>query len=299
MTIRHLAYLTANDDRSYVKDLINFKNMCRYNPGVEHIYLVVAVSAVRPFDDRDVTYINRLVSIFSDCPWLTIKKVILKGNVGRDFSSAHVCLKEMEKYASDNDVVMVKNRSGYGPLSAGWFEVYEKLFAPGSNIGLVGSTINLSGHPKASTDGITTHVQTYVYVSMWQHFAEIVDCFPAINCVDRVNLIAEGEIGLSGLFLERGLALTCLVWPGRIFTREHPSDMSLPQTDIKKYPGKKIPIRYKYKSYGRWHLITKIAWSLPRETKRRAPTGNGATITYSDSFGDVGIAIKRSLPEWC
>lgn len=299
MAIKYLAYLTANDDRSYVKDLINFRNMCRYNPGVEHIYLVVAVSAVRPFDDLDIMYINRLVSIFSACPWLTLNKVILKGNIGRDFSSAHVCLKEIEKYASDNDVVMVKNRSGYGPLSAGWFEVYEKLFVPGNNIGLVGSTINFSGHPKASTDGITTHVQTYVYVSIWKYFAEIVDNFPAISCVDRLNLIAEGEIGLSRLFLDRGLTLTCLAWPGQAFTREHPTDMSLPQTDIKKHPGKKIPIRYKFKSYGRWHLITKIVWSLLGKAKRGVPTGNDITITYSDSFGDVGIDITQSLPEWC
>lgn len=298
MSIKFLAYLTANDDRFYIKDLLNFTNMCKYNPGVEHMEVFVAISAVRPFDSRDVTYIKQLVSIFSNCPWVTLKKVILKGNVGRDFSSAYVCLKEIGKNASDNDVVMVKNRSGYGPLYTGWFGAYEKLLSSDSVIGLVGSTINFSNHPKAKYYGVSTHVQTYVYMSVWKHLAAMADIFPAVSCVDRVDLIVEGEIGLSRMFLNKGLALACLAWPDELFTRERLTNPLLPQADIKR-KVKNVPIRYKFKSYGRWQVISKGLWVFSEKIKQGTKGEHDMLITYSTQYGDVGSNIKQLFPEWC
>jgi len=255
----YIAYLTANNDSSYTKDMLNFTNMAKFNPGVEHIDLFIAISAVRPFTDSDIKKIKQLAYIFKDCRWISLKKVILKGNIGRDFSSAYVCLNDIAKHASGQDIVMVKNRSGYGPLCPDWFKTYVDLLRSNAVIGLVGSTINFSGHPKKESPEITTHVQTYVYMSYWKYFHEIIDMFPAINCTDRINLIVEGELGLSRMFLEKNLALSCLAWPEQVFTLLRPNAPLLPQDDIKK-TVRNLPIRYKYYSYGRWSLYSKIRW---------------------------------------
>lgn len=295
MSAKYIAYLTANDDGAYTKDFINFMNMCIYHPGVEHINLFVAISAVRPFDDKDSQTITRLLSIFDGCSWITVKGVVLKGNGGRDFSSAYVCLKSIASYASNDDVVMVKNRSGYGPLAAGWFDEYEKCLLSDSRIGLVGSTINFSGHPKVQSAGITTHVQTYVYVSFWKYFAQVVDVFPAIKCTNRLNLIDEGEIGLSRMFLDKGLALACLAWPGELFTRERPTSSLLPQADIKR-KVKNVPIRYKFKSYGRWRFLCVTWWGYWLKSRSNVPSNKDLPIVYSSRFGDVGPAVTTIFP---
>lgn len=234
MSKSFMAYLTANDDSSYTKDMLNFTNMAKFNPGVEHIDLFIAISAVRPFTDSDTRKIRRLANILKDCTWISVKKIILKGNIGRDFSSAYVCLNEIAKHASGQDIVMVKNRSGYGPLCSDWFKAYSDLLRSHAEIGLVGSTINFSGHPEKKSYGMQTHVQTYAYMGYWKHFNEILDTFPAIKCTNRTNLIVEGELGLSTHFLKRGLSLACLAWPNQLFNLSHLTDPTLPQHDIKR-----------------------------------------------------------------
>lgn len=261
MTSNFIAYLTANDDSSYTKDMLNFTNMAKFNPGVEHIDLFIAISEVRPFTDSDIIKVQHLARILKNCEWISVKSIILKANTGRDFSSAHVCLNEIAKHATDQDIVMVKNRSGYGPLCPDWFKAYSELLHSHPETGLVGSTINFSGHPKKKSYGIKTHVQTYVYMSYWKYFNEILDTFPAIKCTDRTNLIVEGELGLSTLFLKRGLSLACLAWPNHLFSLSRLTDSSLPQNDIK-HKVKSIPIRYKYDAYGRWCILAKIKWYL-------------------------------------
>ncbi|MDD2540539.1 MAG: hypothetical protein PHH28_05770 [Desulfuromonadaceae bacterium] len=286
MASNFVAYLTANDDSSYIKDILNFYNMARFHPGVEHINLFIAISAVKPITASDMKKLKGLILIVENCKWITVVKVILKGNVGRDFSSAYICLKEIAQLATYNDLVMVKNRSGYGPLTHNWFQSYLKQLSSNSKIGLVGSTINLNGHPKAKLEFNNTHVQTYVYMSYWQHFASIIDIFPAVQCTDRLKLIIEGEIGLSRIFMERNLALSCLAWPDHIFTLQNIKDPHLPQTDIKsKVRG--IPIRYKYKSYGRGLLFIRIKYLfLMFSAIRKSPD---VTFELSDSFGNLCI----------
>lgn len=283
MSKNYLAYLTANDDSSFIKDMLNFMNMAKFNPGVDQIELFIAVSAVRPFTDADNKKIRQLVSIFKECRWIDVKKVILKGNIGRDFSSAYVCLDEISKTADGQDMVMVKNRSGYGPLCNNWFEAYAAQLRNNSETGLVGSTINFSGHPKKNQHSINTHVQTYVYMSYWKHFSAILDVFPATRCTDRLNLIVEGEIGLSRLFMEKGLALSCLAWPEQSFTLTHQNEPQLPQGDIKR-KVRDVPIRYKYRAYGRWSLFAKTRWLFTTQLFKNMTSSTDVSLEYIDSF---------------
>lgn len=283
MSKSFMAYLTANDDSSYTKDMLNFTNMAKFNPGVEHIDLFIAISAVRPFTDSDTRKIRRLANILKDCTWISVKKIILKGNIGRDFSSAYVCLNEIAKHASGQDIVMVKNRSGYGPLCSDWFKAYSDLLRSHAEIGLVGSTINFSGHPEKKSYGMQTHVQTYAYMGYWKHFNEILDTFPAIKCTNRTNLIVEGELGLSTHFLKRGLSLACLAWPNQLFNLSHLTDPTLPQHDIKR-KVKNIPIRYKYNAYGRWCILAKIRWYLLIWCAQSKNEGSEVPVKQIDSI---------------
>lgn len=283
MSKNHLAYLTANDDGSYIKDMLNFKNMAMFNPGVDQIDLYIAVSAVKPFTDADTRKIGHLINIFKNCRWVRVQKVILKGNIGRDFSSAYVCLKEISKTADCLDIVMVKNRSGYGPLCNNWFEAYATQLRSNIEIGLVGSTINFSGHPKRNQHSINTHVQTYVYMSYWKYFSAILNVFPAIRCTDRLNLIVEGEIGLSRMFMENGLALSCLAWPDQTFTLTCPNAPQLSQVDIKR-KVKNIPIRYKYRAYGRWCLFLKMRWFFNNRFSQDKISLADTSLEYVNSF---------------
>lgn len=283
MAKHYLAYLTANDDGSYIKDMLNFTNMARFSPGVDHINLVIAISAVRPFTDSDMKRIKDLLQLFENCSWISVSKVILKGNVGRDFSSAYVCLKEIAKTAAGRDVVMVKNRSGYGPLCPGWYDAYASLLGSREDLGLVGSTINFHGHPKKNQSGINTHVQTYVYMSYWKYFSEILDNFPAIRCTDRLELIVEGEIGLSRMFMDRNLALSCLAWPDHSFTLAHPTNPQLPAGDIKR-KVRNVPVRYKFRAYGRWCLYLKIKWFFKINFLHNKNINEDALLEHIDSF---------------
>ena len=61
-------------------------------------------------------------------------EVILKGNIGRDFSSVYCALNYLKNYLYPNpdDIVLIRNRSAYGAFKNGWFSDY----------------INVLNHPK-------------------------------------------------------------------------------------------------------------------------------------------------------
>jgi hypothetical protein len=259
----YLAYLTANDSQRYQADFLHFRHMTRLHPGVARIAVYIAVSAVRPFSAIDRAALDALVQMADACPWLELRRVVWKGNVGRDFSSAEACLRAIGEDARPSDFVMVRNRSAYGPSRAGWYGAYVDQYARFASTGLVGSTINFSGHPKKPTQAPTTHVQTYAYLSQWRHFEPLAAAYPAARCVDRTELIDAGEIGLSRALLAQGLGLSCLQWPNELFTASRPTAPHLPQQDIKKH-AREVPLRYKYRAYLRHprDLRAQLGWAV-------------------------------------
>jgi hypothetical protein len=244
----YLAYLTANDDPTYKADYFNFLNMAQHHPGVSHIHIYIAVSEVNELSPCDRKKISQIAEILDCCEWLTVQKILFKSNVGRDFSSAESCLGEISKVAGQSDWVMVKNRSGYGPNAKSWYYSYIQQYQKLSSGGLVGSTINFAGHPAKPAPGKTTHIQTYIYLGELKVLAPLIGNYPAAKCVDRVELIVKGEIGLSQYILNQGMQLTCLHWPNSIFSSDFSVDRALPQHDIKSKVTD-VPIRYKYSGY--------------------------------------------------
>jgi hypothetical protein len=283
----YLAYLTANDSKLYVADFLNFRHMVRFGPGVPKLLVYVAVSAVHPFGDCDHAALEGLVQLTRDCSWLEVRRVMLKGNVGRDFSSAEACLQAIAEDARPDDFVMVRNRSAHGPLRDGWYREYVEQFGRFANTGLVGSTINFRCH--LPLEGLATHVQTYVYLSQWKHLQPLAAAYPAASCTDRRDVITKGEAGLSQSFLERGLGLSCLHWPWEQFTRERPNADYLPQDDIKQ-TARNLPLRYKYPQYfwSKQDLPAQLAWCWRLRTgKRDSRTSQSSTPIVLDRYGAV------------
>jgi hypothetical protein len=283
----YLAYLTANDSKLYVADFLNFRHMARFQPGVPRLLVYVAVSAVRPFSAGDHAALEALVQLTQDCSWLEVRRVLLKGNVGRDFSSAEACLQAIAEDARPDDYVMVRNRSAFGPLRDGWYREYVDQLARFSNTGLVGSTISLRCH--LPLEGVPTHVQTYAYLSQWKHLQPLAASYPAAGCVERSDVITKGEIGLSQSFLARGLGLSCLHWPWEQFTSERPAADYLPHEDIKR-TARNLPLRYKYREYfwSKQDLPAQLAWCWRLRTgKRAARTSQITTPIVLDRYGAV------------
>ncbi len=243
-----LGYLTANDDPTFLIDYLNIKNMIRYHPGVLSISVCIAISSVRDLDKNDRKKIDRMKRLMMKCNHISGVHILVKDNIGRDFSSAESCLNYFSGDINDGDYVMIKNRSGYGPLSDNWYTAYVDQNKKLPDGGLTGSTINQNGHPQRLQNGVPTHVQTYVYLSQWVHFKILKNNFPGSVAMDRLDVIAEGEIGLSHSFLKRGLQINCLHWSEHIFDSDRIFYKELPSFDVKK-TVKKLPIHYKYRHY--------------------------------------------------
>jgi hypothetical protein len=268
-------YLTANDDRSYVVDMLHFHHMARHAPGVRTIEVVIVVSAVKEFSAADRRAIDWLVADASSCPWLKFRTVIWKGNVGRDFSSAAAGLRALAGELAPTDFVMVRNRSGYGPFEAGWYQRFIDQYRRHPGTALTGSTLCLRGHPKLPSEGPCAHVQTYVYLSQWQQLRTVSGNFPGARAPDRLQTIVAGEIGLSRRFLQAGARISCLHWPEQAFDLEQVAATPLPRADFKS-EDLGVPIRYKYPAYRRRlsELGLRARWWLRQvratETEARA-----------------------------
>ncbi|WP_420317634.1 hypothetical protein [Ekhidna sp.] len=226
-----LGYLTANDSDFRV-DLANLYLMTKKHPGVHKIEMYIVVSEL---DSHKTNHnaLNQMSSLVAGCKWLSLNKIMIKGNIGRDFSSAQLFLSEIENDAKDHDMVMIRNRSAYGPFKKNWYSSYLKLIDSNPHIGLVGTTINFTGSLDRSYLHAVTHVQTYQYLCKWETISDFVTKFPGQNATERLEIIDEGEIGLSYGIMKKGLSIACLNWPNHTFSLENPADENLPKGDIK------------------------------------------------------------------
>jgi hypothetical protein len=268
-----LLYLTANDERSFVVDMLHFHRMARLDPGVPLVEVVIVISRASEVTDADQRSVEWLLADCADCPWLAIRSVIWKDNVGRDFSSAAAGLAALGGDLEPDDFIMVRNRSGYGPFVKGWYRKYVDQYCRHPGTALTGSTICLRGHPKLESDPPWAHVQTYVYLSQWRHLQALAGDFPGSGCSDRTQTIVAGEIGLSRHFLMRGARISSLHWPDLAFDTLAATITTLPRIDFKSH-DLGLPIRYKYPAYlrGVAQAGLRTRWWWRRVFASRAPS---------------------------
>lgn len=227
-----LIYATAND-QNFLNDFSNFHQMAKYHPGIPVIDVYIAVSEVVKLNSQNQKALHVISNIISKCNWVRLNKIFIKGNIGRDFSSTQLCLEAISDRAKKEDLIMVRNRSAYGPFCTNWFIKYANLFNSSKEIGLVGNTINISGFKDRKYDNVVSHVQTYLYMSNWNLFSKILNDFPGLNETEEIGIIDNGEIALSQRIMKSGHSLLCLYWPSQVFNLNKSIDPQLPKRDIK------------------------------------------------------------------
>lgn len=230
----YLIYATANEG-SFLADIQNIAQMASFDPGVGLVRLYIVVSDVGRKKENSATQFASIANYLIDlCPWLELRAIIKKGNIGRDFSSVKVGIDEIKKEASNSDYILIRNRSSVGPLCKNWYVSYKNLFNSEPKIGLVGNSVNLAHHPSIQRNKLAPHVQTYVYFSSFKVLDFYRKGFPGITENDRLDVINFGEIELSRLIMDQGFIIKCLNWPDKKFGNNIPLDPLLPLNDIKK-----------------------------------------------------------------
>ena len=220
-----LVYVTANDS-PLDKDYINLFLSRKFFPGVTPVQLYIVVGSVRKFSRFHRWMLRRIISMLESGRHIQCKMAILKNNAGRDFGSVAQALKALTNEAQPEDYILVRNRSTWGPLTDGWYKRYIDLLDSSDQLGLVGSTINLSDHPWRKRTYNTAHVQTYVYASQWKYLSTLLPGFPGREAANHVEAILQGEIELSQEILKRGWNIAAFNYDGLQITYNNQNDFS-------------------------------------------------------------------------
>lgn len=225
-------YATANDRSLYLRDINNLMRIREYPSGVKHIQLFIAISKVRNIDLFDRFFVKMVHKIFHEHPLVELTEVYFKDNIGRDFGSFQSLFQKVKETAHPDDYILFQNRSGYGPFRENWYRGFAEQFEKFDSIALCGSTINFMDNPERSMNSDLPHVQTYSFMTGVYFMDMLKDGFTGSDKTERLDIILNGEIGLSQFFLERDFKITCIEWPDeKISAGSEP----FVQSDIKEY----------------------------------------------------------------
>lgn len=216
-------------------------NMFRYEPGVIHIHLYIAISEVKKFTFLQKWIITSILKAAHQCKWMTCEAVILKPNMGRDFSSLRQCLLVLQGKASAGDYILVRNRSSRGPFMSEWYKKYIDQLQSHENTGMVGSTINLNDHYARGLSENASHIQSYVFLSQWKYLSSLLPDFPGLQAKSHVDAVISGEIELSQRILRSGARISSLQKPDMILDIHSQND----PVQLTYHPGidfQKLPI---------------------------------------------------------
>lgn len=211
-----LIYLTANDMFSLSVDYLNIKNLIQYKAFEKKfeknsetkitIKLILVMSLVKKLNFLQRKELYKLIDLIQQNSHIfDLQQVILKGNVGRDFSSVYCALNYLKDYLYPNpdDIVLIRNRSAYGAFKNGWFSDYiNVLNHPKNNdVAIVGNTINI--YAREQNKKICPHIQTYLYAAKWRDLDLLLakNIFPGLKAKSNHEAIKYGELKLSEIFL--------------------------------------------------------------------------------------------------
>ncbi|GGF27837.1 hypothetical protein [Echinicola rosea] len=222
-------YATANDNRLFIKDILNLVRLRHTDPGVPKVNLYIAISKVKAIGFMDRLFVNTIKKMFSDHPTIVLHDICFKENKGRDFSSYAVLYRKIKQLVRAEDFIFFQNRSGFGPFENNWLKAFVTQFHRYPYVALCGSTINFKDH-HCRSNSLVPHVQTYAFITQQKFLTMFGDAFPAEREEERLQIILKGEIGLSQFFLQKGYHVTCMEWPEKSLSATCPA---LSETDIK------------------------------------------------------------------
>jgi hypothetical protein len=288
---RHfLAYATANESWRFSWDAVNFRHLARFDPGVERVEIVIAISQAREIVDR--LALAELCRIAERNPRLAVRAVLFKPNPGRDFSSWRRALARMAAEAQPDDYVLCLNRSAYGPLGDGWFSRFVEQLERSPGAVLCGNSINFEGYGKRPAPE-HTHVQTYAFLGtlgvLERHLARL----SGLQARTREEAIVHGELELGRNVLAEGSGITSLAWPRHVFTAAAPYDAALPQRNIS-FELTETPFRH-WRRRDYWRArnpLGRLAWAWRVRRPRR-----DAWAQWAACLDDLyGMSLEEHTP---
>jgi len=251
-------YATANESSLYIKDIQNLTQIKNVYSGYNKVVLFVAISEVKKINGYDSSFVKMVKKMFHEHASIELKEIYFKSNIGRDFSSFQSLFNKVIPIANANDFVFFQNRSGFGPFQQNWYTQYVKQFEKFDSIAICGTTINFKDHPKRSANINLPHVQTFSFLTKVFYFEMFKDDFPGSKETKKMEIICNGEIGLSQFFLEKNYKITCIEWPDEEISNQSSPIITL---DVKRRVTQKH--YFYHRDYYKKNIIAKM--SLTRQ----------------------------------
>ncbi len=159
-----------------------------------------------------------------------INDVHFRNNTGFDIGAYNFGFQLLQSQGYEGDVLFM-NSSVIGPSRDNWLRDYQCLFYNNTNTGLCGITLN-SHNTCMSPPVFAPHVQSFF---IYTNTSVLSDAFgtelPGSYISEKIQLIREGEIGISRKVLEAGYSIRCSTFPN--FVYRNGGDWTIPEGDIR------------------------------------------------------------------
>lgn len=150
-----------------------------------------------------------------------IEAVHFRDNRGQDFGAYDFGYQLLRNQGHSGDVLFM-NSSVSGPHGHGWLTKYRDQFRRHPNVGLCG--IGLNSHDTSAGEGpFAPHVQSYFLYTTMKVLEHAIGprLFDAESSqgLDKVDVIRQGEIGVSERVLDAGYSITSPAFPEFAYRR--------------------------------------------------------------------------------
>ena len=167
-----------------------------------------------------------------------VEAVCFRDNRGQDFGAYDFGYQLLRGQRYRGDVIFM-NSSVAGPYEHGWLTKYRTQFYRHPKVGLCGIGLNSHDTSREPRE-FAPHVQSYfLYTNMdvleRSVGSRLFDC----EAVDKLDIIREGEIGVSARVLNAGYGITSPAFPEFAYRAGHP--WSIPWGDQRYAPQPLAP----------------------------------------------------------
>jgi hypothetical protein len=168
-----------------------------------------------------------------------VEAVHFRDNQGQDFGAYDFGYQLLRRQQHEGDVLFM-NSSVSGPHEHGWLLKYRDQFRRHPNVGLCG--IGLNSHDTSDGEGpFAPHVQSYfLYTNMRVLEHAIGPRLFDTDAQDKLDVIRQGEIGVSERVLDAGYSITSPVFPEFAYRRG--DAWSIPWGDWRYARGHRLPV---------------------------------------------------------
>lgn len=226
------------------------EGMRRYDAGLPHDVIVVINAAgtavhaseaangrglVRRWRERrEQQRIMERLHGYSELPhqYPFVQTVCFRDNGGQDFGAYDFGYQLLQGQGHHGDVLFM-NSSVAGPHEHGWLAKYREQFYRHPNVGLCGIALN-SHNTSHEPSEFAPHVQSYFLYTNMKVLKNAVGkrlLDEEANGGDKLDIIQQGEIGVSQRVLQAGYGITSAAFPD--FAYRNGGAWSIPTGDLR------------------------------------------------------------------